>query len=179
MRTVLDVGGSVGIKYFAFSSLLPFPVDLQWMVLDVPAVVERGRQFASERQAERNLSLTTDLSEGEGVDVLLASGVLQYLPQTLAQLLAGLKRPPKRVVVNTTPIHPDTSFITLNSIGTAFCPYRVQAHGTFVREVSEVGYRLRDNWQNPGKSMWIPFERGLDLDSYSGFCFDRTLPSAP
>ena len=46
MRTVFDVGGSVGIKYFAFSRLLPFPGDVRWIVQDMPAVVERGRRFA-------------------------------------------------------------------------------------------------------------------------------------
>ena len=101
VRTVFDVGGSVGIKYFAFSRLTPFPFDALWKVQDLPAVVERGR------------------------------------------------------------------------IGTAFCPYRVRAHGAFVKEVSECGFKLRDHWQNPAKFMHIPFEQGLDLDTYSGYCFDR------
>lgn len=173
MRTVFDVGGSVGIKYFAFSRLLPFPRDVRWVVQDMPAVVERGRRFAAERQVQQGLSFTSSPADADGVDVLFASGVLQYLPQTLAELIAGLKHRPRRIVVNTAAIHPVKSYFTLNSIGTAFCPYRVQAHGAFVREVTQAGYVLRDHWQNPAKFLRIPFEAGHDLDSYSGYCFDR------
>jgi putative methyltransferase (TIGR04325 family) len=173
MRTVVDVGGSVGTKYYAFSRLLPFPDDVRWIVHDVPAVVERGRRFAVERKAPQGLSFTTNMADADGIDVLFASGVLQYLPQTLAEILGGLKRPPRRVIVNTAAMHPLRSYFTLNSVGTAFCPYRVQAHGAFVRDVTQTGYTLRDHWQNPAKFIRIPFEQGLDLDTYSGYCFDR------
>jgi hypothetical protein len=35
-----------------------------------------------------------------------------------------------------------------------------------------MGYKLRDEWINPGKAMMIPFTRGFDLTHYCGFCFD-------
>lgn len=174
MRSVFDVGGSVGIKYFAFSRLLPFPDDVRWKVQDMPAVAQRGRRFAEEHGVQTRLSFTSEFEDGDGSDVLFASGALQYLPYSLEQLLGRLKSLPRRIIVNTTAIHPTRSFFTLNSIGTAFCPYRVQAHGQFVRETLRSGYTLRDHWQNPAKFMRIPFADGLDLDTYSGYCFDRT-----
>jgi len=173
MRSVFDVGGSVGIKYFAYSRLLPFPDDVRWKVQDMPAVSERGRAFATEHGVADRLSFTSRFEDGDGSDVLFASGALQYLPSSLAELLGRLQRPPRRIVVNTTAIHPTRSFFTLNSIGTAYCAYRVQAHGQFVREVTQAGYTLRDHWRNPAKYMRIPFAEGLDLDTYSGYCFDR------
>jgi putative methyltransferase (TIGR04325 family) len=173
MRTVFDLGGSVGIKYFAFSRLTPFPPDAFWKVQDMPAVVERGRLFAIERQVQHRLSFTHEFAEGDGSDLLFTSGALQYLPKRLDELLRTWARLPRRIIVNTTAIHPTESFFTLNNIGTAFCPYRVRAHGAFVKEVSECGFKLRDHWQNPAKFMRIPFEQGLDLDTYSGYCFDR------
>lgn len=172
MRSVFDLGGSIGIKYFAFSRLIPFPPELRWTVEDMPAVAQRGRAFAVERGVQQQLSFTSDLADCDGTDLLYASGSLQYLPQSLGDILATLRRKPRRILVNTTPIHPTLSFFTLNNIGTAFCPYRVQSHAQFVREVTQHGYSLRDHWQNVGKAMRIPFEPANDVEAYSGYCFD-------
>ncbi len=44
----------------------------------------------------------------------------------LLDLNGQLKEKPKRIVINTTPIHEQHDFFTLNNIGTAYCGYRVQ-----------------------------------------------------
>lgn len=173
MRTVFDVGGSIGIKFVAFSALMPFPADLRWTVEDMPAVARRGQQFAAERHLGDRLRFTSDFADGDGSDVLFASGSLQYLPDTLEGLMSGYRTLPKRVIVNTTPIHPRRSFFTLNSVGSAFCPYRVRARQEFIDGIGAMGYALVDQWINPAKFMRIPFHDGLDLDHYQGFCFDR------
>lgn len=172
MRSVFDLGGHVGIKYYAFRRAIAYPPELKWMVCDVPAVVTRGRELARERDGERCLHFTDEYSHASGFDVLYASGSLQYLPLTLAALITGLPVRPRRLVVNLTPIHPSRSFYTLNSIGTAFCPYRVQSRDEFLDGVIGCGYEKRDEWENTGKTMRIPFHEGYDVDHYSGYCFD-------
>ena len=172
LRTIVDLGGSVGIKYFAFGRVMAFPADLVWRVIEVPAVVERGRRLAVDKGASRSLEFSVHLADADGVDVVFASGSLQYLPQTLAQMLTSMTRKPRRIIVNTTPSHPSRSFFTLNSIGTAYCPYRVQSHEDFVTDVTREGFVLRDQWLNRGKGMFLPFESGASVDHYSGFCFD-------
>lgn len=172
LTRIVDLGGSVGIKYFAFGKAMPFPPGLVWRVIDMPAVVARGREFAVSQGAGPALEFSDRTADIDGMDVLYASGVLQYLPLSLAEMLRGLRTPPRRIVVNTAAIHPDTSFFTLNSIGTAFCAYRVQARQSFVDEVQACGYRLTAEWRNLGKQMLLPLERANSLRSYSGFCFD-------
>jgi putative methyltransferase (TIGR04325 family) len=172
LRGVGDIGGSVGIKYFAFGRVLKLPQDMIWRVIEVPAVVRRGREFATEHGVAGTLQFDDSVFAVDGLDVLMASGSLQYLPATLAEILAGLSRKPRRIIVNTTPMHPARSFFTLNSVGTAFCPYRVQHTETFVHSVTACGYRLRDQWRNVGKRMEIPFHPDESLHDYSGFCFD-------
>ena len=173
LRGVADIGGSVGIKYFAFGKFLGLPPEMVWRVIEVPAVVQRGRAFAGERGVAGSLQFDDDVRAIDGLDILFASGSLQYLPLTLAQILAGLENKPRRIIVNTTPMHPKRNYFTLNSVGTAFCPYRVQHSETFIHSVSELGYRLRDEWRNVGKRMEIPFHPEESLDDYAGFCFDR------
>ncbi len=171
MRSIVDIGGSVGIKYFAFRNFIDYPADLQWRVVEVSAAVQLGREFTASKNAP-HLDFSDDMASLDGRDVLFASGSLQYLPQALPDLLMGLKVKPRRIVVNTTPIHPTLSFFTLNSIGSAFCPYRVQSLESFVEGVRRCGYKLRDQWQNTGKSMNLPFNPECSVPHYSGFCFD-------
>lgn len=172
MRSVFDVGGATGIKFHAFREPLSRFPQLRWCVQDVPAMVENGRRLAQRQQTSRQLTFTADFSDGDGVDLLLASGVLQYLAQTLGELLEGYEQLPRRIVVNTTPIHPQHEFFTVNSIGTAFCPYRVQTHANLVRGLAGLGYRVRETWTNPDKRMNIPFHPEHCLRTYSGACFD-------
>ena len=172
-RSIFDLGGHVGIKYYAFKDCIRFPDDLRWTVCDLPMIVDRGTRLARERGAERNLSFTVRATDADGSDVLYASGSLQYLPFNLAELLSGLEKKPSMVVVNITPLHPNRSFFTINAIGVAFCPYRVTSEAEFVESMCAQGYAVRDRWKNVGKSMSLPFERGYDVEAYSGFCFTR------
>ncbi|MGC4059410.1 MAG: TIGR04325 family methyltransferase [Aquabacterium sp.] len=172
MKGVFDVGGAIGIKFMAFREPLSAWPDLDWCVQDVPAMVEQGRKLAQERGDTARLRFTDRFAEGEGQDVLFASGVLQYLPQTLGELLAGWQRLPKRIVINTAAIHPERAFFTVNSLGTAFCPYRIQTQASLVRGLTSLGYRLRESWVNPDKPMVIPFKPEWSLRHYSGFCLD-------
>ena len=64
-------------------------------------------------------------------------------------------------------------FFTVNSIGTAFCPYRVQNQGKLVHSLGQLGYKMVDQWSNPGKELRLPLRPDLSLDHYRGFCFDR------
>lgn len=170
---VFDLGGHVGIKYYAFRRLLLWPESATWTVGDVPAVVRRGRALARER-GEHALHFADEATAFDGCDVLLASGSLQYLPETLAELLARKASKPPRVLVNTTPIHEQRAFFTVNGIGTAYCPYRVQQRDTFIADLTAQGYTLADSWTNPGKRLDLPFEPGHTLTHYTGFCFERS-----
>jgi putative methyltransferase (TIGR04325 family) len=179
-RRVLDVGGATGIKWLAFrEALAPWP-DLQWCVQDVPAMVDEGRRLAAQRAAAapaarpERLTFTDRLADGAGCDVLLASGVVQYLPRSLGEQLAEWPRDglPRRILINTAALHPSRGYVTVNSLGTAFCPYRVQTQAELVQPLAALGYRPRDAWANPGKVLELPGHPELSLTAYSGLCLD-------
>ena len=172
LRNVFDLGGHVGIKYYAFAPYVRFPADTRWTVVDVPAVVERGRKMAMERSISQ-LAFSDRIEDADGCDILFASGSLQYLSWTLDEKLARMSSRPRRLVINTTAIHPTRAFFTLNSIGTAFCPYRVQAEPRFIESIEALGYRTLDRWETP-KEFVVPFHEGYDLDHYTGFCFESS-----
>lgn len=172
LRSVFDVGGNIGIKYLAFKDALTGFPDLKWRVQDVSTVVEHGRKLAQERGDGARLEFTDRLEDGDGLDLLFASGVLQYLPRTLGEVLSGYRKLPRRIVINTTAIHPEHEFFTVNSIGVAFCPYRVQTQAGLIRGLTSLGYRLRETWVNPDKPLRVPFRPDYSLQHYSGYCLD-------
>jgi putative methyltransferase (TIGR04325 family) len=173
LTSVFDVGGSIGIKYLAFTDVLSeFPKTI-WRVQDVPAMVQRGRESSRQRGDDQFLQFTDRFEEGDGLDLLFASGVLQYLPETLDALLSKFTNLPKRILINTAAIHPVKQFFTVNSIGTAFCPYRIQTQANLIRGLSALGYRLRETWANPDKPLIIPNRPEFSLRQYSGYCLDR------
>lgn len=172
LRSVFDLGGHVGIKYYAFRRVLAYPPELRWTVCDVPGIVKTGQELAVQREATSQLSFTPDFRDASGFDVLYASGSLQYLPLRISEILATLPVKPKRIVINTAAVHPDKTLFTLNSIGFAVCPYRIQHHDALLAELTESGYKRRDAWRNEGKPIEVPFVDGGDRPFYAGCCFD-------
>jgi putative methyltransferase (TIGR04325 family) len=172
MTSLFDVGGAIGIKFYAFKDHLAGWPALRWRVQDVSAVAAHGRELAKERGVSQQLEFTDQFAEGDGFDVLFASGVVQYLPQRLGDMLASFRKLPRRIIVNTAAIHPQHEFFTVNSIGTAFCPYRIQTQAGFIGPLSKLGYRVKENWQNLGKPMTIPFRPDYSIKDYSGYCLE-------
>lgn len=172
-RSVFDLGGHIGIGYYAYRRYLDYPEGLRWLVHDVPAVNASGIAHARDHDPERRLGFTASATDADGTDVLFASGSLQYLDYTLPDLLARLANPPRTLLLNLVPVHPTKGFFTVQNMGTAFCPYRISAERPFVDGIKATGYTLRDRWENLEKACRIAFEPEHSLDRYFGFCFER------
>ena len=172
LTRIFDLGGHIGIKYYAFRRVLSYPDSLRWTVCDVPSVVDSGRALAVQREATDQLAFTTDYRDASGCDVLYASGSLQYLPVRIHEILAALPVKPRRIVLNTTAVHPERTLYTLNSIGVAVCPYRIEHYDELLAALTRSGYRKRDAWRNEGKPIEVPFVDGGDRSYYAGCCFD-------
>lgn len=171
--SIFDFGGHVGLSYYAYQRLLPLRRDLRWTVCDLPHVARAGEALARERGAS-GLAFTTEVADGSGCDLFLANGSLQYLEPPLAALLATMAVPPRRLIVNLLPLCEGDGFVTLQNIGSAFCPYRIQNRQAFVAGVRSAGYELVDEWQNAEKSCRIPFDERRSLGFYTGMLFSRT-----
>ena len=167
-RSVYDLGGHIGIAYYAYQRVIDFPHDVSWTVHDVPAVLESGRREALQRDPMRRLSFSDRVDSASGMDVLFTAGCLQYLEDTLAQRVAALQVKPAWLFVNLLPLHERRAYWTVQSIGTAFCPYRIQHAKTFFGELQALGYDLLDTWENPEKACWIAFDPEHSLDRYHG-----------
>jgi putative methyltransferase (TIGR04325 family) len=173
-RSVFDLGGSIGIKYYAFRAYLDYPSDLRWTVCELPSIVTAGSEWAAEHDTHRQLAFTQNHSDASGQDILFASGSIQYLDYPFRDLIAALPRPPKHILVTVLPLHRERSFFTVQNMGTLFCVYRIQAQAEFVGQLKELGYVVRDQWDQPDRQCEIPFHPEYRVDKYYGFLFSRT-----
>ena len=172
-QRVFDIGGHIGIAYYAYQKYVTYPSSLSWTVMDVPAVNEAGEKWALEHDGARSLHFAGEVAAASGSDVLFAAGSLQYLSYSLADALEAMPRRPRFLLLNSVPIHMRESYFTVQNIGVACCPYRITAEREFLGGLSALGYDLLDRWENPLRSCIIPFHPDKSLDRYFGFAMRR------
>ena len=172
-RSVFEIGGHVGVAYYGFSRLIEYPAGLTWTICDVPSICEAGAALARER-GQSGLRFVTSASQTEGADIVLAAGALQYIESpSLAETIASFRHKPGHVLVNTTPVYDGPDFITLQNIGTAYCPYRVFGRATLLQSMQAIGYSLIDSWRQ-ARTFRLPGHADKSFDHYSGFYFRST-----
>jgi putative methyltransferase (TIGR04325 family) len=175
---VFDFGGHVGVSYHGWRNYLRYPHGMRWMVYDVPAIVKVGAELARERPSE-GLEFTSELTDARGCSIFLAAGALQYVEEPLPAMLARIGGPlPRHLILNKMPMYDGDSFVTVQSTGRAFHAYRIYNRAELVGELTALGYRVVDDWQNREQHCEIPFTRGRDIDAYSGYYFVRDASPA-
>ena len=165
--TVFDLGGNVGVSYYACRKYLQYPSNLRWLVCELPELIIAGEKLAREIDSP-GLSFTGDFAKAEGMDILLTVGTLQYLELSLADILGELKVKPRHILINHTPFYEGESFITLQNIGYAFSPYKIQNRISFLASLTSIGYELIDSWKL-NRTCFIPFHSERFVHNYYGF----------
>jgi putative methyltransferase (TIGR04325 family) len=168
ITSVFDFGGHIGIHYYAYPTVLDFSNIKEWTVCDVESVCEEGRSYASSHSHKSKLNFVTEISAYEAQDLFLAKGSLQYLEWELHDKLSEIKNKPKYLIINTTPMHPTLRTITVNNIGTSFCPYHIRIEKDFFQGLKNIGYDVVDIWSNDEKACNIAFEPNRSINYYRG-----------
>lgn len=176
---VLDIGGSVGVHFYAYRAYMGMPAALAWRIVEVPTIVTLGRKVAAERGATA-LHFTDDLGEalrGEGADVWISSGALQYIEEGRpADLLRRSATLPAHVVLNKLPLYAREDFVCTQNIGHGcFAPLWVFNRERLVRGVEALGYVLRDEWAVHERSLYLPGYPERSFPAFSGLYFSRGL----
>jgi putative methyltransferase (TIGR04325 family) len=167
-RTIVEIGGHVGVAYYTFERAVPYPEDLRWTIVDVPAVTEAGAKLAEERKRS-NLHFVNKLEVAGAFDILMASGSLQYLPPPLLpERIHALAVLPRHIIINTTPVTESAGYVTLQNLGVTFCPYHIHSYRELIEPLLEVGYELIDSWKK-NRKVTIPGHADRTVDHYSGY----------
>jgi putative methyltransferase (TIGR04325 family) len=168
---LFDWGGNVGISYFAYRRYLNYPSRLIWHVSDVPAVTAMGQTIASQEDSP-GLRFSSSLEALAVADILLAAGTLHFIEDPFA-ILGSIPKLPRHVLLNKVPTYDLPSAVTLQNMGSAFCPNHLFNRAAFLRNFEQLGYRLIDEWLSPDLACYIPFHRDHSIRAYSGFYLSR------
>ncbi len=168
-RSVFDCGGNIGVTYYKFGNYIDYPVDLKWLICDLPEIIKAGQEIAVERAAP--LSFTTRMEEADDYDVFLGMGAIQYLPKPLAQSLCELNRRPKHVLINRIPLYDGPMFVTLDNVGPVVCAYQVFNRQQFLSSICDIGYDLVDSWTTPELACVIRWHPSQSFHAHSGLYF--------
>lgn len=172
---LFDLGGYIGHVYYQYCNYLDLPSEFSWTVYDLPNITQAGKRIAEERGA-KHLRFTNDISAFGEADIVFAAGSLQYLEENfLHQALRAAIRLPPHLIIHRTALHPDRSFVTLQSIvkrsgQIAFCPYMVAHREHFIEGLQALGYDQVDAWDKQ-RPIEVPLHPECYVDTYSGLYF--------
>ena len=171
--SVLDLGGSVGHFFYRSQQYFQHPPGIRWTIAELPAAVELGRRFAVEQKAS-GLSFfdSAQSPPWPTADILMTAGTLQYMEDSIEDVLAGFESKPAHILVNSLPMHPIYDFWTLQDLGACEVPYHIVSESVWLAGMERHGYRLVDRWTQPRK-IQIPFYEKNSTESYTGFVFER------
>ena len=102
--SVLDFGGALGSSYFQCRNFLSVVDILEWSVIDQPAQVACGKTDFANHELKFYETTSACLRERQP-NVLLLSGVLQYLPEPYTFLETILKESISHVIIERTPFN--------------------------------------------------------------------------
>ena len=101
---VLDFGGGSGTHYWVAKKILGNDVELDWRVVETPAMVEAVTRY---ELANEELTFYSDLQEAVSdatFDAVYASSSIHYTPDPYATLEILCNIPSKRLVITRTPM---------------------------------------------------------------------------
>ncbi|WP_170423843.1 methyltransferase, TIGR04325 family [Ruegeria arenilitoris] len=169
---VLDAGGHFGTKYIAFRKLCPLE-RVNWTVYDLPTTVRLARAAQKTQDLPSEIVFQDDLGLIGPVDLLLASGLLQYLDIPLAHLIDKLPAPPKHILLNKVATREGPTVVTLEKIGPRRVPYQIRNRAEFEGSLFDMGYSIRDQWEIPSLSHVIATHPGLGPSTSKGYFLQR------
>jgi putative methyltransferase (TIGR04325 family) len=168
--SILDIGGSVGVRRYAMKRNVDAPDALRWRVLEVPSMFLPGKNLAAQNGAA-NLSFSENLHESVGTaseDIWISTGAIHYFEDARPdQLLKKCVRRPHHVLLDGLPLYNGADFVTIQkSSEEAFVPMHVYNRATFIQDIKALGYTLWDQWAARGHAMDL---RGYPEHSFPSF----------
>ncbi len=172
---VLELGGSVGHFFYSIQRYLELPLGLTWTIAELPEAVRLGLKLAGDRGESRLRFVDSSaLAGAEPAPVFLSAGTLQYMGQTLPQILKSLRQLPDDVLIHKLPAHKDREYWTLQNLRVCEVPYRIHSRARLLASMEALGYELVASWRKP-RTVDIPFHLDLAIEGYLGFFF-RKVP---
>jgi len=167
-NTVLDFGGNIGVHFLRYRKYLNVS-EVRWIVCDVPEIAKVGLETC---KGISNVAFVSDVDEiEEPVDILLASGSIQYVASSQLPLrkLIDKNIRPKNIFIDQLPLYDGQQFVTLQNGGLVCYPQYVFNQEEFIGSLGGLGYELIDFWDDDNVNPCvIPFHPDKSIFVYKG-----------
>ena len=171
---IVDAGGHVGTKFLAFRRLLDL-TQVRWTVYDLPALVRAGKEMLTKDATIKGLGFSDKLGTVERVDILLASGLMQYLDKSFAQLISELPNKPDKIIINKVATRDGETLVTLEQIGSAQVAYQIRNREALEQSFGEAGYEILDDWVIPDLAHRIATHQHFGPSTSRGYVLGRNM----
>ncbi len=153
---VFDFGGGAGQLFYQYREMLKPGSIEQWIVHDLPEVVEYGKQQTINIQVPE-LNFSTKLDDCASCNVFLTAGSLHYWASSLEDLQNAVCVFPEHFIVNRSPFRErGESFITIQVGRSWAVPCVVRNFQELGHDLSRIGYNLIDSWIVEAKTLNYP-----------------------
>ncbi len=169
---LLDAGGHMGSKYLAFEPLLDLGA-VEWTVYDLPATVRLARARQAGGDLPAALRFVDRLADAPEADVLLASGLLQYLDMPFERFVADLPARPRFILLNKVAVGRGPTRFTLERIGMSRVPYQIRNRTEFEAEIAAMDYRTLDRWTITALSHSVSTHPWIEASTSCGVVLER------
>lgn len=149
---VLDFGGSLGSSYYQNRAFLQNIPEVQWNIIEQPAHVKVGKEFFEDNVLKFFPDVETCLSETKP-NVILLSGVLQYLENPFDILNKLLDQTVDYVIIDRTPFWDGTK----DRLGVEHVPPRIYpatypvwifSEQNFIRYIQKKNFEIVTEFQS-------------------------------
>jgi putative methyltransferase (TIGR04325 family) len=169
VKYILDAGGHMGTKYRAFRDRLDLDNNVFWIVWDTPAAVRAGRKRAVADRLPA-LSFVEDIAEAPPADLMLCSGLLQYIDISFADLVGQLVTKPPYLILNKVATRDGPTVVMLERFGDeAEIPYQIRNRDEFVGMLDALAYDIVEEWVLPEFSHVVPDAPQLGASTSRGY----------
>jgi len=170
--SVADVGGSLGSSYFQCRRFLGAAAAVEWSVIEQPEYVRCGREQFADGEL-RFYETFEECLEHHQPDVLLLSGVLQYLDDPYGVLDRLLSHRLRHVIMDRTPfLASDRDRLTIQTVPERIYPASYPAwffsETKVARALTAAGYALVTDFAG-ADDVSLPDEPAY----FKGFVYER------
>lgn len=169
LRTVFDLGGSIGNLFFQLDRYLHFSDELVWTVHDIPVKRAAMDEFAR-KKGEKRLAFTDEFSAASGVDLFIVVGAIHFFEPKLAELLSQLESLPKHVIVNRSPFSSGDDIVMVHDGGLWVNPCKLHGIDKLCSGMRDLGYEFVASWPVNERIVHIPLIPEYN-ETYRGFYF--------
>ncbi|WP_216901697.1 methyltransferase, TIGR04325 family [Synechococcus sp. CCY 9618] len=155
---IVDFGGGLGGTFINHADL--FPPGCRRIVVEQPVFVKRGTDFSTENQLD--IRFMGDLTEVPEVDIVLASGVLQYLEDYAPVIKSFNSLSPRIILLDRTALATRERWYVQRCAGYGGGDARIPLRPLNLARIQSLlpDYTLSEQWSNSFDAV-TPRHRGL------------------